>query len=125
MNESHLKAITAEQRKEMQEKAAASRLAKKERAESLGIRQDFGGDEIRWRKMASDVGFRLAPTTSLSDETKYIKRLLKHLGKEWSWYQENSGYLKAKDFYNDNPTWPAYALQGLILEDYFTEEEIE
>ncbi|MNF64839.1 hypothetical protein D3C85_292890 [compost metagenome] len=112
--------LTEEQRKEMYEKARISREEKKKAGEHL--KNDFL-DEGHWRELASQVGFRLAAKHIPCSETKYIKRLLNHLGKEADWWKENNGYNKFSSFAKDNPDWPAFAAQGLVLEDYFNEKE--
>lgn len=114
----NLALLTLEQRQEILAKAAASREAKKEAG--LHLKQDFL-DESHWRDLASQVGFRLAAKHIPCSETKYIKRLLKHLGKEPEWWKESNGFSKFNQFAVNNPDWPAYAAQGLILEDYFDE----
>lgn len=121
LNESkfNLKLLTSEQRKEILAKAAASREEKKKAGEHL--KQDFAEDENHWRSLASKVGFRLAAKHIPASETKYLKRLLNHLGLEAEWWKEKNGFSKFSDFYKNNPDWPAYAAQGLILEDYFDE----
>lgn len=103
----------------MQEKAKETREAKKKAGEHL--QQDFGTDEKIWRELASAVGFRLAAKHIPCSEVKYAKRLLKHLGKDIVWWQEINGLTRLSDFAKYNPDWPAYSLQGLILEDYFEE----
>ena len=118
---SHLVALTPEQREIMLEKSRISREAKKKAGEHL--KQDFGEDETLWRKLASEVGFRLAAKHIPCSETKYIKRLLKHLDRTPEWWKEVNGYTKFSQFAKNNPDWPMFACQGLILEDYFNEKE--
>lgn len=118
MASEHLKEITPEQRADMQEKARISLEIKKEAGKHL--KQDFS-DEPAWRRMASEVGFRLPATYIKCNDVKYVRRLIKHLGRDVDWYKQCSGYGSLHGFYRDNKDWPMYALCGVILEDHFTE----
>ena len=112
--------LSSEDRQRLREKANETREAKKLAGQHL--KQDFS-DEPHWRMLASQVGFRLAASHIPASEIKYVKRILKHLDKDITWWQDKTGFTKISDFYKENPNYPAYSLQGLILEDYFWELE--
>lgn len=120
-NAEHLKNVSAEDRKLMQEKAAEKRKKQKEYAEA-NLKLDFE-DENHWRDLAQKSGFRLAQRYAPSTETKHVRKLLKHLGKDTSWLEEVSGVKSIKVFCSMNPSWPAFAIQGTLLENYFEENK--
>lgn len=100
-------------------KAQVARAAKKEAGKSLKLEY---ADEPKWREMASEIGFRMAINYLPSSETKYMKRLLKHIDRDIAWWQDHTGFVKFADFSKHNPTYTALAAQGLILEAYFEEK---
>lgn len=120
MRENRLNDFTPEERAANLLKAREAREAKKEANEHL--RNDFL-DEKHWRELASRAGFRLPATYVPSSEVKYIKRLLKHLGRDVEWWLERTGYRKLQEFSEMNPDWPMVACLGLILEDHFDEND--
>lgn len=113
-----MKDFTPEERAAMLEVARKSKEDKK--AAGQFLKKDFL-DEQHWRKLASSVGFRLAAGYISCSETKYAKRLLKHLGRDSKWFTDLCGFRKMEEFYQNNPSWPAYAMQGIILEAHFEE----
>ena len=72
-------------------------------------------DEGWMRELASSMGFKLAAWYYPSSETKYIKRALKHVGKDSEWFKASFGYY-AKDFCTFNPRTPAWVAQAMVLE---------
>lgn len=111
---SYLSNISAEDKQLMREKAKETRKAKQEWAEA-NLKQDFL-DLPYWRQLASEAGVRLPMSYVPAIEVKHVKKLLKKLNidvKEWC---EVEGYSTLKKFGVDNPTYPAYAHCGLVLE---------
>lgn len=109
--------LTQEERLEMQAKAKASKEAKRNWAnENLKLSY---ADESHWRSLASEAGFRLAPSYEPSTNVKYIRRLLKHTGKDNSWLELHTGCKNANEFAKMEPLWTAFAIQGTLLENYF------
>ncbi|MCY1436456.1 hypothetical protein D9M71_525820 [compost metagenome] len=111
--------ITSEQRQEYLVLAKESK--EKKKLAGAHLRKEFL-DEPRWREMASEIGFRLAPSYALPSDVKYIRRLLNKIGKDLTWFSEQTGFTKLSDFAKVNPTWPCYTYQGLLLEAYFSEK---
>lgn len=72
-------------------------------------------DEGWMRDLASDMGFKLAAWYYPSSETKYIKRALKHVGKDSVWFKDTFGYSIA-EFVEYNPTTPVWVAQCNVLE---------
>lgn len=72
-------------------------------------------DEGWMRELASNVGFKLAAWYYPPSETKYIKRALKHVGKDSAWFKDTFGY-SIKEFADYNPTTPAWVAQCMVLE---------
>ena len=114
LNKEHsLAHISPEERLLMRQKSLES--IEKEKHENRHLRQDFA-DKNAWSEMASKVGMRLAPYYKAADNTKLFNRALKHVGKDRAWWTEQTGFKNHKEFYDANPTYPAWALQGLVLE---------
>lgn len=118
-NSDHLKNVSLEDRKLMQEKAAEKRKKQKEFAEA-NLKLGFE-DKDHWRMLAQKVGFRLAQRYVPSTETKHVRKLLKAINKDSSWLEQVSGVKSVKVFCSLNPTWPAFAIQGTLLENYCEE----
>lgn len=97
------------------EQAVAARLKKKEEASFL--KQDWE-DMPHWKELASKYNVRLPTYYQPATETKYLKRLLKHLGVDQSEYLEACGVASVKELVSLNPTYPAYVECGLLLEYY-------
>jgi len=102
--------ITQEDR----DKAKATKQAKIDWA-SENLFTDFEEDEKRWRELASQYGVRL-PSWYIANEPKYIKRMIKALGVDQEEYLEDCGCKTIKQLVQMNPSWPAYAEVGLLLE---------
>lgn len=115
----YIKNLTPEERAVNLEKGRLAREAKRKWAnENLKLTYL---DEPHWRNLASKAGFRLAPSYEPSTNAKYIHRLLKHISKDNSWLELHTGCKNANAFAKMEPTWPAFAIQGTLLEDYFGE----
>lgn len=119
MMNDYMKNMTPEHRLEMQVKAMASKEAKRKWAnENLKLTY---ADEPHWRSLASEAGFRLAPSYEPSTNVKYIRRLLKHIGKDNSWLELHTGCRNVNELSKMNPDWTAYAVQGCLLENFMEE----
>ena len=112
----YLATITPEMRADMREKGAIAREAKKLAGESL--KQDYV-DYPHWRELASKAGLRLPMSYLPASETKYIKRTLKKINRDTSWYTDVTGFKSYAEFAEHNHTWNAAALVGLLLEAHF------
>jgi len=111
-----LKEISEEQRLKNQAKAAETReLAKRYAKDNLKL--DFE-DELHWRSLAKEAGVRL-PVWYESFNTRRVKRLCKALGRDTDWIKECWGVSTLSEIGEKNPTWPMFAIFGLILEDHF------
>lgn len=112
--------MTEEQRAEARIKAAETkRLAQEYAKEHLKLNYE---DENHWRELASDVGFRM-PVWYEQFNTRRVKRLCKHLGKDTDWIKECWGVSTVNKIGKMNPDWTMFADCGLILEDYASEME--
>ena len=116
---SHLKNITPEQRKQMQEQAAESRKLKQEWARK-NLKLDWE-DDAHWRALASKYDYRL-PVWYEPCSSKFTNRFLKKMGLSKEWYEEVTGYKNANIEAKENPRLPAYAAVGLLLEAYDEEQ---
>lgn len=116
MNTSFIEKMTPEQRAEALVKAKEARAEKsriwKENAHKL--RQSFA-DSNHWRKLASKYGVRMPNEFAPSDEYKPIRRAMRKLGIEPQQVKDAFGG-DVKHIHRMNPTWPAYAVIGLLLE---------
>ena len=72
-------------------------------------------DEGWMRDLASSMNFKLAAWYYPASETKYIRRALKHVGKDGVWFKDTFGY-SIKEFADYNPTTPAWVAQCMVLE---------
>lgn len=110
--------LTPEEAKAMRQKAVqAAEDAKKAAAH---LKQEWS-DAPLWRYLQSVTKApRFAPWYIPSSDTRYIKRTLSKIGKDYEWYGANFSSPMAK-FGQDNPNVPAWVLQGLILEAAYPE----
>lgn len=113
---SHLPVLTPEQRQEMLEKARIAREEYRERMllQAHLLKNDFK-DKPYWRKLASKHGVRMPPDYIPGSEARYLRRAMKRSGVSPDTVREAFGG-DVKFLARTNPTWPAYALIGLILE---------
>lgn len=109
----HLKNITEEQRKEMQEKSRISRELKREAGEKLF--QAFK-DKNYWKELHSKYGLRMPQSSIPNTEVKYLKRVCKKLDIDYKEYLSDCGVTTFKQIVAMNPDWPAYAETSLLLE---------
>lgn len=116
----HLANLTAEEREAMLIRAREARLAKIAawRAKEHLLEQDFGSDLTHWRRLARRFGVRL-PAAYIPgvDGLKYVRRAIKKTGVDFV----GACACGIKEMARINPTWPAYALVGLVLEQAYEE----
>lgn len=113
--------MTPEDRLKFQAQAALTKEANKKWAEE-NLRNDFA-DENHWRMLSQEYSVRLPQWYIPCTETKYLKRALKKLNLDSSWWTDQTGCSNFKEFSDMNPKYPAYACVGIILEAYDYEME--
>ena len=102
------------------EQAIASRLAKKQYAEE-NLKLDYD-DLPHWKELASKYSTRLPSYVHPNTASKYLKRMLTHLGVDSKEYLESCGVKNFKQLAELNPEYNAQAECGYILE-YFDEKQ--
>ena len=102
------------------EQAAASRLAKKQWAEE-NLKLDYA-DSPLWRELASKYKTRLPSYVHPNTASKYLKRMLTHLGVDSKEYLDACGVTTFKQLAELNPEYTAQAEVGLLLE-YWDEKQ--
>ena len=102
------------------EQAAASRLAKKQYAEEH-LKIDYM-DSPLWRELASKYKTRLPSYIYPNTSSKYLKRVMNHLGVNAKEYLEVCGVTTFKQLAELNPEYTAMAEVGLLLEWYDNKE---
>lgn len=119
MSNPSFKPMTGEQRQQ-------SIQARKDKAiwakENLDL--EWGSDAEVWKDLARKYNTRLPMYTQPATETKYVKRLFKHVGIDLSIYLEACGVKTLKQLAQMNPREPASASVGFALEwvdEYKTE----
>jgi vacuolar-type H+-ATPase subunit I/STV1 len=101
--------MTEEQRKEV---------SKQRQLSQEHARQNFKieyADSEHWKKLARAKQFRMAQWWHPGSNLKYARRALKAIGKDSVFFREITG-LTLQQFAAANPTYTAFAIQGLILE---------
>ncbi len=87
-------------------------------AEAGKIRQHFA-DTNHWARLRSQYGIT-SPNKLAPAESKYGLKILRKTVKltgGFEWFNESFG-MDIKQFVRMNPSWPAYAIQGIILEEW-------
>lgn len=75
------------------------------------LRQGFA-DRRHWQRLASQFKVRMPPEYIPCSELRFARRAIRKTGLDYvTWFDE-----ALREFPKNNPTWPAYALIGLILE---------
>lgn len=107
--------ITPEQRQQYLEQG---RIARQEKAlfAQEHLDTDHGEDGKHWAYLSKKVGFRMPAWYHSNQETKYIKRLFKHVGIDIKEYLEDCGVTTLKSLNDMNPQETAYASVGFALE---------
>lgn len=98
------------------EQAQASRIAKKQYAEE-NLKLDYA-DSPLWRELASKYNTRLPSYIHPNTSSKYLKRVMNHLGVNAKEYLEVCGVTTFKQLAELNPEYTAMAEVGLFLESY-------
>ncbi len=98
------------------EQAQASRLAKRQYAEE-NLKLDYA-DSPLWRELASKYNTRLPSYVHPNTASKYLKRMLTHLGVDSKEYLADCGVTTFKQLAELNPEYTAMAEVGHLLEWY-------
>lgn len=103
------------ERAEIIEKAQQARKDKAQWAKE-NLKLDWE-DEDHWRELSKKHGYRL-PTRNQKAAGKFVNRFLKHFNLDKEWYQDYSGFKNGNEEARVNPKLPAFAMVGLLLEQY-------
>lgn len=112
---SFLENVTDEQRQEMLKQAAIKKQQNKVWAES-NLKLDWV-DKTHWQELARKYNYRL-PVFYHPAKAKFVNRFLKEFGLTKEWYQDHTGFLNGNQEAKSNPTMPAFAQIGFLLEAY-------
>lgn len=111
----YLKEMTPEQRLDMRQKAAQTRLDKQAYAEA-NLKLEYA-DMSHWEGLAKEAGVRLPHHNTPNTDTKYIKRIARKIGVDITdFIVEATGAKNLADLNSINPTWTSRAMCGLLLE---------
>lgn len=110
MSNLQFKAMTDEDRL----KSAQVKEEKKQWA-LANLKQDFEDIQV-WKDLASKHAVRLPIYYAAGTEIKFVKRMSKKLGVNIDEFLESTGFTTLKQMALSNPTWPSYALCGILLE---------
>ena len=121
MSNDYISNQTPEQRAAALEKGRIARQEKKEWAEK-NLKLTYEDDE-QWVELAKEAGTKLPQKYSPCSDTKYLKRLLKHLKLDEAWFQEYSGCRTIKELVKMNPETTARAMCGQFLEAWYEIKE--
>ena len=105
---------TPEEMEEIRLKGVEARRKKAEWAKEH-LRNDFA-DHPLWRELAKKYDVKLPLYYEPNTETKYLHRVFKKTGTCYKEYLEACGATSLKQLASMNPTYPAYAEVGLLLE---------
>lgn len=113
---SYIANMTPEQRQEALEKARAARAKQNEewRAAAHLLKSDFA-DSAYWHRLASKHQVRMPGSHVPGHEFRFIRKAARKLGIEPQEIREAFGG-DVKHIHAMNPTWPAFAIIGLLLE---------
>lgn len=108
--------MTPEQRAEALEKARIARAEKTDawKASAHLLKSDFS-DSAYWHKLASKFKVRTPGTHVPGSEFKAVRKAARKLGIEPAQIRDAFGG-DVKHIHAMNPTWPAFAIIGLLLE---------
>jgi hypothetical protein len=108
--------MTPEQRAEALDKARIARSEKTAawKASSHLLKSDFS-DSAYWHKLASKFKVRMPGTHVPGSEFKAVRKAARKLGIEPAQIRDAFGG-DVKHIHAMNPTWPAFAIIGLLLE---------
>ena len=108
--------MTQEQRAEALDKARIARAEKTAawKASSHLLKSDFS-DSAYWHKLASKFKVRMPGTHVPGSEFKAVRKAARKLGIEPAQIRDAFGG-DVKHIHAMNPTWPAFAIIGLLLE---------
>ena len=108
--------MTPEQRAEALDKARIARAEKTAawKASSHLLKSDFS-DSAYWHKLASKFKVRMPGSHVPGSEFKAIRKAARKLGIEPAQIRDTFGG-DVKHIHAMNPTWPAFAIIGLLLE---------
>lgn len=114
MKSDYLANQTPEQRSAALEKGRIARQEKMEYAKKHLFMTS--ADDDYWKELSKEADFRLPQKHIAASETRYIKRLMKHLKLDEAWFQEYSGCRTIKELVKMNPETTARAMCGQFLE---------
>lgn len=108
--------MTAEQRQDALNKARIARARQSEewKANAHLLKQDFA-DAGHWARLASKHQIRMPGANVPGSELRFIRRAARKLGIEPQEIRNAFGG-DFKHIHTMNPTWPAFAIIGLLLE---------
>ena len=102
--------MTDEQRQEIKDKRIADQEYAKEH-----LKVEYA-DQKYWSDTASKYGLRLPGWWIPSSEVKYIRRACKKLNIDINDFTESTGFSNLNQLAENNPSWNAVAMVGLVLE---------
>lgn len=108
--------MSPEERAEMLCRAREAREEKKAAfiANSHNLKSDFA-DKNHWRKLASKFGVRMPADYVPGTEVKLARRAMKRCSVTPDDVKQSLG-MDIKAFAEQNSTWPAFAIVGIVLE---------
>ena len=111
--------MTQEQRLIAQQKAQASRDAKKVFAEE-NLKLSYADDSY-WTDKASDLGIRLPQKHDVG--AKGLRKVAKKLGVDIKAFLETTGCSNLNELVALNPTWNSRSLAALIMEFHLEQKQ--
>lgn len=89
---------------------------------NLHLKLDFA-DSAHWRELASKYGVRMPAWYIPGSELKHIRRACRRMEIGSEGMRDATGFANAEEFAKANPSWPAFALVGLLLEHKDSSEQ--